>query len=113
MGLAAAVNLYRLQGERALNAELAARHAPTGPWTTSVVGDPEHATALLRQHTSLSGPEAGEVYGQVFSHGMQAAMWMVAGTSLAALAVLGLLGLSARRSTPAAREVAADNEPAR
>ncbi|MEU1670980.1 MFS transporter [Streptomyces roseifaciens] len=113
IGLAAAVNLYRLQGERTLNAELAEHHAPTGPWAQSVVAEPEHATALLRQHTSLSGPEIDEVYGQVFSHGMQTAMWMVAGTSLAALAVVGLLGLSARRSTAAACEVAADNELAR
>ncbi|GGX73453.1 MFS transporter [Streptomyces hiroshimensis] len=113
IGLAAAINLYRLQSEHTLTTALAERHAPTGPWTQSVVGDPEHATALLRQHTSLSGPEIGEVYGQVFSHGMQSAMWMVAGTSLAALAVLGLLGLSARRSTAAACEVTVDNELAR
>ncbi|MGK5731954.1 MFS transporter [Streptomyces sp. URMC 124] len=113
IGLAAAINLYRLRSERTLNAELAERHAPTGSWTQSVVGEPEHATALLRQHTSLSGAEIDEIYGRVFSHGMQSAMWMVAGTSLAALAVLGLLGLSARRSTATACEVTADNELAR
>ncbi|MBO0652863.1 MFS transporter [Streptomyces triculaminicus] len=98
IGLAVGIVLYRAQAEDGLTSALARLHAPAGDWTHDVVADPERAADLLREHTSLTSGQVGEVFDRMFSDGTQAAMWMVAGTSLAALVVVGLLGLAGRRA---------------
>ncbi|MCC3769352.1 MFS transporter [Streptomyces sp. UNOC14_S4] len=109
IGLAAAVVLFRSRGESSLTSALADRGIPTGDWTHDVAADPERAADVLRDHTSLTDTDITKVFGDMFAHGTQAAMWLVAGTSVAALVVLGLLGLG-RRSATVATEPAVDAE---
>ncbi|MFG2145214.1 MFS transporter [Streptomyces sp. NPDC048696] len=99
IGLAAGIVLYRSQADSSLTSALADRGAATGSWTKDAVADPERATELLRSHTSLGNAEITDVFDRMFTHGTQAAMWMVAATSFAALLVLSLLSLTGRRRT--------------
>ncbi|WAP59784.1 hypothetical protein [Streptomyces sp. S465] len=58
----------------------------------------------------MSGGEITRLFGEMFAHGAQAAMWLVAGVSLAALVVLGLLGPRRPATDAAACEAAADRQ---
>ncbi len=98
IGLAAGIVLYRARAEGSLTAALAEHRAPAGDWVRDVVADPERAAELIQRHTSLNGDAVTEVFDTMFTQGTQAAMWMVAGTSLTALVVVGLLGLAGRRA---------------
>ncbi|MEV0318076.1 MFS transporter [Streptomyces sp. NPDC050658] len=91
IGLAASVVLFRSFATDRLGSELAQHHQATGSWTDAVVTNPEHAADVLARETTLSSAEAGQVFGAAFSHGVQAAMWLLVAVSLAALAVVALL----------------------
>jgi EmrB/QacA subfamily drug resistance transporter len=97
IGLAVGIVLYRVQADAGLTAALAEKGAAGGTWTREVAADPERATALLTEHTSLKAAEVTDVFRQMFAHGTQAAMWLVAGTSVAALLALGWISLAERR----------------
>ncbi len=47
------------------------------PWSPT----PGHATAVLAGRTSLPAADVDRVFGAVFSHGMQAAMWLLTAVS--------------------------------
>ncbi|BCM66689.1 hypothetical protein EASAB2608_02023 [Streptomyces sp. EAS-AB2608] len=81
IGLAACVVLLRTFASGRLTTELTRRHQATGDWTDSVVTNPGHATAVLAGRTSLPAADADRVFGAVFSHGMQAAMWLLTAVS--------------------------------
>lgn len=108
IGLAAGIVLYRWQAEAGLTESLADHGVAAGGWTHEVAAVPEDATTLLRQHTSLSDGEITRLFGEMFAHGAQAAMWLVAGVSLAALVALGLLGPRRPATAAAPCEAAAD-----
>ncbi|GHF30460.1 MFS transporter [Streptomyces mashuensis] len=113
IGLAAGIVLYRVQAEDSLAAALADRQAPSGAWVREAVGDPEKAGELIRNHTSLSDGAVTDVFDRMFTQGTQAAMWLVTGTSLAALLIVGLLALAGRRApgaTTAVTEPVADRQ---
>ncbi|MEV4436607.1 MFS transporter [Streptomyces sp. NPDC049585] len=112
IGLAAGVNLYRVSSDHALAGELIDHQIAPGPWTKDVVADTHQAATLLREHTSLTSDQAQAVFARTFTDGMQAAMTLLTATSLAALVVLGLLALSARRATAPACEPVLDEEAA-
>ncbi|MFJ2738340.1 MFS transporter [Streptomyces sp. NPDC087440] len=92
IGLAVGVVLYRTQASASLTSALSG-HAPAGPWADEAVADPSRATALLTEHTALSPADVTGVFQRMFTDGTQAAMWLVAATSLAALLALALIGL--------------------
>ncbi|MFH9656797.1 MFS transporter [Streptomyces sp. NPDC017248] len=95
VGLAVSVVLFRSFASDRLTTELARHHQEGGSWTESVVTNPEHATRVLARETSLAPADVDRVFGAVFSHGMQAAMWLLTGVSFAALAVIALLSRTA------------------
>ncbi|WP_411128812.1 MFS transporter [Streptomyces sp. x-19] len=97
IGLAAGIVLYRVQAESHLTDTLSAKGVAIGSWTRDAVADPERATELLKEHTSLNAHDITDVFNQMFAHGTQSAMWMLVGTSASALIILGLLSLTDRR----------------
>ncbi|OKI06047.1 MFS transporter [Streptomyces sp. CB02923] len=97
IGLAVGIVIYRTQANASLTDALSDKTSAVGSWTRDAVADPERAVTLLKEHTSLNGGEITDVFNRMFTHGTQSAMWMVVGTSLAALIILGLLTLTERR----------------
>ncbi|MFD7921338.1 MFS transporter [Streptomyces sp. NPDC059740] len=102
LGLAASVVLFRAAATDDLTTELAARHQPGGGWLEDAVAEPEHAGALLRDHTTLPPQDLTDLFGHAFTQGTQAAMWLLTGVALAALGVVGLLARSAARTPESA-----------
>ncbi|GGQ09834.1 MFS transporter [Streptomyces roseolilacinus] len=108
LGLAVGMEVYRLSARDALDDRLAGHGLASGPWAGRVVENPQDGPALLRHHTGLTAEQAGDLFGVVFTSGARAAMWLLLGVALAALAVIAL-GLrpvpadsAVRRGEPAA-----------
>ncbi len=92
VGLAVGMTVYRSSAEGSLVENLTARGVETGSWTKEAVTNPDAALVLLKEHGSITGKEADDLLDSLFSAGDQAAMWLLVGTSLAALLVILLLG---------------------
>ncbi|MFJ3159769.1 MFS transporter [Streptomyces kanasensis] len=100
LGLAVGMEVYRLAARDALNDRLAEHGLSSGPWTAQVGENPQDGPALLVRHTGLTAEQAGDLFGTVFTSGGRAAMWLLFGVALAALAVIAF-GLRPPRATSA------------
>lgn len=109
VGLAVGMTLYRSYAQGSLDHALAAGDHPTGAWTEDVVANPGTALDLLRQHAGVTGGAAHRLTDRLFTAGSHAAMWLLVGSSLAALTVLLLLGRRAPAADAAAGAATAEH----
>ena len=102
-GLTLGTLIYYYQAKLTLYTRLAQQKAVTGAWLNQVIADPSHALARLQQHTQLNGMQINDVYQQSFMHGYHAAMWLLAGVSIAVMCIIAM-GLRAKKNNWAHQE---------
>ncbi|MFI0982138.1 MFS transporter [Streptomyces sp. NPDC021093] len=96
VGLALGMTVYRSFAEGSLVHDLTTRGVEAGAWTKEAVTNPDSAVDLLKEHGSITGKDADALLNSLFTAGEQAAMWLLVGTSLAALLIILLLGRGGR-----------------
>ncbi|MFF6994742.1 MFS transporter [Streptomyces sp. NPDC008313] len=90
LGLAVGMEVYRRAAMDALTDRLAGHGLAPGSWTAQVVENPQDGPALLQRHTHLTADQSGDLFDAVFAAGSRAAMWLLLGAALSALAVIAL-----------------------
>ncbi|MGW7535474.1 MFS transporter [Amycolatopsis sp. NPDC054798] len=112
LGLALGMTLFRGVADSTLHDDLTAKGVAPGPWTAEVVAKPGSANDLLQQHTGLDRGAAEGLTDSLFSAGNNATMLLLAGTSVAAMATIFVLGRRRSASAEAAPERETADVPA-